>query len=947
MPLLFFIYQKAAEKELRDNAEQPSFDLATKTTTGTTELECPSVSKAALSSMADRWASLVNTTRYPILLFLHPLTQCSARNPWITVVTVIALAFGVFVVGFTTSFHLEVRDAVLWTPQGSKPSQHRVWIEEKSNFPKPPRVALLFFHEDGANLVNNVQENLRRVFEAVDTVQKQQTFRDICEFGERKELCQLLGVADFWYDNSTLFEQDMKAQSAQDTIAAISSKYFPDGTPFYDDKVFGKLQRSNDSLLESFQSLSVKFEFPPTDEVKEFESDIIDSILALQDQWSQESDAASNLKVEVFCGRSFSDEFQRGIVEDIPLVPLVFVVMSIFTCCVFAQGNKVLSQSLLGFGAVVSVLLSILTGNGIGFLLGIPFTSMTQILPFIVFGVGLDNSFIINGSFRRTDPRKDPVERVRDTVNDVGMSVSLTTMTSALAFGLGCMSSVPAVIWLCAYAVPTILSVYLYQMTFFLAITVIDERRVMDHRRDCFVCIKVNDFDEETDGDHSMDEHVADRFMGWFANLILQPRLKVAIVVAFTVLAGACAWSSTKLEQEFDIIDVVPSDSYVVDFFAAFRSYTFRSPVEPSVYFRDVDQSDPDVQAQMKKYVADLVEIDAISEPPQFFWLESFDQYRKNPALGLQNSTFNAQLDAFLNVPLFNLLYKNDIVRDVDGTVRESRCRVSFDNLDTKDVTAQIKAIKDQRAVTQAQPVNQGQDDWKFFTYNKIFNVWEFYVVSLRELATTTVMGVASVTAIALIFVPHWSAALFVFPLITLLYVDLLGFMQWCGSSINAVSYVGMVMSIGLLVDFIMHVFLRYMECRGTRDEKTNDTLKTMGASILVGAISTFLGTLPLAVSSSEIFKTIFFAFLGLVLFGASHGLILMPVVLSLIGPEGSISHDTDTEVESVPRSMTDDEEMARTVSPVPSPMRKTMTLTIESFVVRAKNSLMGDRLEL
>jgi len=150
----------------------------------------------------------------------------------------------------------------------------------------------------------------------------------------------------------------------------------------------------------------------------------------------------------------------------------------------------------------------------------------------------------------------------------------------------------------------------------------------------------------------------------------------------------------------------------------------------------------------------------------------------------------------------------------------------------------------------------------------------------------TTILGVISVTALALLMIPHWSASLFVFPLICLLYVDLLGFMQWAGLSINVVSYVSLVMSIGLLVDFIMHVLLRYYECPGNRHEKVVETLRTMGSSILIGGMSTLLGTIPLAFAANALFTTVFFAFLGLVVMGMTHGLILLPVVLSMIGPE-------------------------------------------------------------
>jgi uncharacterized BrkB/YihY/UPF0761 family membrane protein len=62
--------------------------------------------------------------------------------------------------------------------------------------------------------------------------------------------------------------------------------------------------------------------------------------------------------------------FTRAIVDDIPLVPIVFVVMAIFTSLIFWKKDKVQSRSLLGFGAVVTVLLSIMSGYGLQFLIG-------------------------------------------------------------------------------------------------------------------------------------------------------------------------------------------------------------------------------------------------------------------------------------------------------------------------------------------------------------------------------------------------------------------------------------------------------------------------------------------------------------------------------------------------------------------------------------------------
>ena len=57
-----------------------------------------------------------------------------------------------------------------------------------------------------------------------------------------------------------------------------------------------------------------------------------------------------------------------------------------------------------------------------------------------------------------------------------------------------------------------------------------------------------------------------------------------------------------------------------------------------------------------------------------------------------------------------------------------------------------------------------------------------------------------------------------------------------------------------------------------------------------MGGVTTFLGTLLLVFASSDIFYTFFVIFFGIVVLGISHGLILLPVVLSLIGPEEQVT---------------------------------------------------------
>ena len=597
--------------------------------------------------------------------------------------------------------------------------------------------------------------------------------------------------------------------------------------------------------------------------------------------------------------------------RDIPLIPIVFVVMSIFTALVFWKRDKVRSQSLLGFSAVISVLLSLFSGFGLLFIIGVSFTSMTQILPFVIFGIGLDDAFIVYGAFSRTSEDKEITERIEETMEEAGLSITLTTLTSVLAFGLGCLSSIPAVYWLCLYAFPTIIFIYIYQLTFFVGCLVLDARRIQEGRRDCCTCITAkpgndNHDEEEQQQDEetrtapnqattttSSSKHTGtfvDAFMVRYAKFLMNPIVKVVVLVSFVALAIVCSFSASNLTQEFEFSDVMPDDSYVTDFLDSLDEYTARSTVAPYAYFRFVDQSREDIQQQMEDYVNDLVTIDAIEEQPEFFWLRDFKTFVAQDESGtLSTLDFPQQLDAFLSDLVYFDLYADHIVRnETSGHIIASRVELQMDNVNIEDVNDQIDTLKDQRSVTSRQPINAGQSDWRFFSYDGIYDIWEFYAVSVDELILTTVLGVVAVTAVALVFVPHWTGALFVLPMICLLYIDLLGVMQWAGVHVNAVSYIALVMSIGLLVDFILHVLLRYYELSGNREEKVAEMLRTMGASVLIGGISTFMGTLPLAFSTSTIFYTIFIAFVGLVTLGVGHGLILLPVVLSLVGPENA-----------------------------------------------------------
>ena len=533
--------------------------------------------------------------------------------------------------------------------------------------------------------------------------------------------------------------------------------------------------------------------------------------------------------------------------------------------------------------------------------------------------------FIISSAFRRTNSLKDPVERVHETFDEVGMSIVMTTTSTSLTFGLGCLSKIPAMKWLSFYAFPSVLFVTAFQLTFFVAICVLDAKRIKSNRRDGCFCFKVHDctsgaFDDASGRRAGFSGSIAQQRMKRYAKVLFHPFFKCLVLISFSALTVVCAISATKLENEFKVSEVVPQDSYILRFMSSMNAYGFRGNALPVAYFRGVDQSDEAVQIEMENFINDLVSLRQIDHQPPFFWLRDFKEF-VNSTASLRDLPFTEQLDLFLQDPGYRRTYGSSIVLDEQGNIASSRCVLYMTNLDMDNTSDQINALEDQRWVSASQRMNEGQQSWDFFTYDDSnYYIWEFYNTAGKELVTTTVGGIIAVTGLAIIFIPHWTAALFVFPMITVLCVDLLGMwlsflrndflwyislayfafersflglLRFCGVTVNAVSYMAVMMSIGLLVDFIMHLLLRFLESNEeTREEKARDALQSMGSSLLLGGLSTFLGIMPLAFSTSKLLSTVFTAFVLMIILGLSHGLILLPVLLSLVGPSECVQLD-------------------------------------------------------
>ncbi|KFG59592.1 patched family protein [Toxoplasma gondii RUB] len=173
--------------------------------------------------------------------------------------------------------------------------------------------------------------------------------------------------------------------------------------------------------------------------------------------------------------------------------------------------------------------------------------------------------------------------------------------------------------------------------------------------------------------------------------------------------------------------------------------------------------------------------------------------------------------------------------------------------------------------------------------YNRLFVFYESDTSILSSTLTNMAWAGFAVMLVSVLLLPSlWSATMVVLILV-LIDVAIIGFMHFWDLPLNMLTMVNLIISIGFSIDYATHICHTFCHCVGrTRDLRVFETLVLIGNPIFHGLLSTLLGVSVLAFTRSYVLR-VFFKMMTLVLSLAfAHGVILLPVLLSLIGPMNS-----------------------------------------------------------
>ncbi|XP_010538733.1 PREDICTED: Niemann-Pick C1 protein-like [Tarenaya hassleriana] len=175
----------------------------------------------------------------------------------------------------------------------------------------------------------------------------------------------------------------------------------------------------------------------------------------------------------------------------------------------------------------------------------------------------------------------------------------------------------------------------------------------------------------------------------------------------------------------------------------------------------------------------------------------------------------------------------------------------------------------------------------EIFPYSVFYMFFEQYLDIWKTALINLSIAIGAVFVVCLVITcSFWSSAIILL-VIAMIIIDLLGVMAVLHIQLNALSVVNLVMSVGIAVEFCVHITHAFSVSSGDKNQRMKEALATMGASVFSGiTLTKLVGVIVLGFARSEVFVVYYFKmYLALVLLGFLHGLVFLPVFLSMFGP--------------------------------------------------------------
>nr|XP_023012615.1 Niemann-Pick type protein homolog 1B-like [Leptinotarsa decemlineata] len=541
------------------------------------------------------------------------------------------------------------------------------------------------------------------------------------------------------------------------------------------------------------------------------------------------------------------------------------------------------SRISLAFGGIVIVFVSVICSVGLCAYFGITTTMITiEVIPFLVLAVGVDNIFIIVQTHQRSENNnKDITESIGRTMKKVGPSLVLTSISEILCFAISCLSTMPAVHTFALFATIAVLFNFIFQITAFVALLSLDVERHQKNRMDLFCCIKSGNPQKD-----NVPGMLQKFWINYYTPFIMKYPVRCVIMLLFTLSLCASILVSSWIEIGLDQKLSMPQGSHVLKYFEFMNSllgigvpvyWVTKGPIDyfdPDIYKNlcggsNCSSSSVSTQLYMAAKQSNITYLSVQASS----WLDDFKEWGESDSCckyfksngyfcphtygsdncdlcnydSMGNMTqyeyFKRYLPHFLNDNPDPSCSKGghapysggiNYITDENGLSTVIASYVMSYHTVAKNSSDFIGALKYARHIAENLTKTIDIPGVEIFPYGVFYVFYEQYLTIWADTLESLAYALLGVFVTHMIFTGFsiFSSAAVTVTVIMII-VHMMGLMWAWNISLNAISLVNLVMSVGIGVEFCGHIVHSFLH--SSKDDPTDraaDALGDMGSKM-------------------------------------------------------------------------------------------------------------------
>eukprot|EP01083_Nonionella_stella_P098252 276221_1 len=314
------------------------------------------------------------------------LGEAIYKRPWLFILNGLALT----VLGGSGLMYIETESSVinLWVPQSSR-IYHDYKLHESVFGSSPVNLVLLLEGHNGKNVFTPTA--LTQASDAMNTISQiniehnghTQTFHDLCarvDITSTECVTENTNLHSLFFENKESIWSD--PQHIYDALNNPQIQYFA-----------GNLHHHGNAVTGA-NVIRIVYELTATSD-EDLSTILIEYERAFTAYWKQHSTDYSEFNVLHYTSHAFDDELQRTVVQDSIMFLIAFGVMLVYLQITLGGCSCIRARPLLATSSIFILICALLFGFGMASYLGMKFSTLVFVVPFLLLGVGVDDMIII------------------------------------------------------------------------------------------------------------------------------------------------------------------------------------------------------------------------------------------------------------------------------------------------------------------------------------------------------------------------------------------------------------------------------------------------------------------------------------------------------------------------------------------------------------------------